>query len=549
MIEERIKIGDRQLVPGDRYYCRARDLGLSVTEDLRPVGGVIEDIRGGGFYGKTLLFDGQVIKSTQPDDWHLLWRRLNWGLRPFPPQNEETAARLDFLSTSIISQVVPKVTRGEVITPRAVGYVDMGPIGYGQVLERMKGRGVKFDPELGENEKITKTREQLWALGKHLGFEQAGQVHPDNPFGKQNLWLDEEGRVIWLDTLPAIRHTGFVWPAFHFPFHRDIRESFGGQEVTFNRIHTSRLKGFLASRPRLFSSTERDRLDSHLEVYDDTLRERTREADKSEGKRGLVIESALSRELVTPGQAARLEASDFDYGRFLVEKVSGPAFGAFSEVIQKTGAYRIIGDPSFRADVKRFLSDPGYRRTRILEGTTLKGMREACELGLVTEEEWSEAWDLFEEPLMSETEGRALAKTYAGLQAWYIASGSLMNVLSLSAGTSALFSEKPLARLALASFVEFVLPSLVRAGSTAVVDALGSQDLKTATKVSALPYLGSYLAVTADLAHRHGKRSETIWHYTKRGVIASLSKVLRPWGGWNSDLEANLWEKLKVESW
>ena len=67
--------------------------------------------------------------------------------------------------------------------------------------------------------------------------------------------------------------------------------------------------------------------------------------------------------------------------------------------------------------------------------------------------------------------------------------------------------------------------------------------------VSAIPKLGGYLAVPADMAKRLGNRSEMIWHYTKRGVIASLSKIMRPWGGWNSDLEEKLWQNLGVEKW
>jgi hypothetical protein len=130
---------------------------------------------------------------------------------------------------------------------------------------------------------------------------------------------------------------------------------------------------------------------------------------------------------------------------------------------------------------------------------------------------------------------------------WYAASSGVMNALSLSVGASVLFAENPLSRMALAGFIEFVLPSIVRASSTALVSLFTKQDLRTAIKYSAIPFFG-HAAIVADLAKRYGDRSEMIWHYTKRGLIASLSKVLRPWGGWNSDLEANLWEKLKLES-
>ncbi len=552
MSPERFRIRDEKLKIGDQFHCEAQVLKPDSFGETPTVGGTIEDIRGGGFYGRVLLFSDEVIKSAEPDPWHLLWRRLNWRLQPFPPQSSELAAQLDYLAGSIIHRVIPTTTSGRIIAPEPIGYVDLGPLGYGQALERMRGRGARFLHGLDENLKFAETRKQLWEIGKALGIEHTAQVHKNNPFGKQNIWITDDGRMIWLDTLPAIPHTGMVLPFFYFPFHRDIRKGMGKEEVTFNQINTSRMREYLTKNDNLFTSSTREELDFYLTTYDRTLEAYAQEANEqwgaSSNKRRTIIEDSLNRNLISQEQAKRLYESNLSYGRFIIGLVTKPGIDAFLELIQNRRIYRVVFDKEFQGDIVKFLNDSNFRRQRIIENTTLQGMREAYLLGLVSDEEWQEAWELLEEPLISGGEAKKLAATYVSLQTWYAASSALMNILSASVGVSVLFSERPLARLALAGFIEFVLPSIVRVSSTALVETLTNQDIKTAIKVSGVPFFG-HLAVVADLAHRYGDRSEKIWHYTKRNIIASLSKMLRPWGGWNSDLEAELWEKLRAEKW
>ncbi|MDO8639502.1 MAG: hypothetical protein Q7R53_01120, partial [bacterium] len=63
----------------------------------------IADVKGGGFFGRVLILEDKpyVIKTSLPDSWHHFWREINWGLKPFPAHNSETAARLEHLSTKL----------------------------------------------------------------------------------------------------------------------------------------------------------------------------------------------------------------------------------------------------------------------------------------------------------------------------------------------------------------------------------------------------------------------------------------------------------------
>jgi len=535
MAKERIQIGNNEITPGSYLTTQV----LSPFLEPASFEGEIEEIRGGGFFGKAMLFKDTVIKTSEPDPWHKLWRHVNWGLTPFPSQSSELAAQLDVLAGKIIHESVSLATNGKVITPDSLGYADLDEIGYGQVLERMKGRGAHFNLAENENQEFQETRRNLWDLGVSLGIEQVAQIHPNNPFGKPNLWTTDNGQMIWLDTLPAIKHTGWVWPAFNFKFHQDVREKIGGGEETFNTIHTERLRNVLPDRP--------EELSACLDMYDERLSEFSQEMDQ--GKRILVIEDAVHRRMITPDQGKELMRSDMAYSAFLARSIIKPAMGAFSESISNTSIYRIFTDKQFQVDTRRFIQDPIFRKQKFIENTILKGAREAHNLGLINDGEWQEALSVLSQTSMSPAELKKITSTYVGLQAWFTISGEIINSISFPLMASSVVAENPGARLALGMFVDWVVPPVVRAASVLATSLMTKQELNTALKVASLPKIGGYLAVSADMAKRFGDRSEMIWHYTKRGLIASLSKVLRPWGGWNSDLEANLWEKLKVEKW
>lgn len=545
MVTERIRIGQKELSVGDRYYARLN--AFPVSENPVTIGGKIEDIRGGGFYGRAIILEDRdiIIKTAEPDSWHLLWRKLNWKTRPFPPQTSENAALLDHLSTRIIHIVVPLFTEGEVITPDSYGYIDMGPLGYAQVLERMHGHGARFGTD--ENARVRTHRKNIWNLGISLGLEHAAQIHPKNPFGKQNVWLNENGQIIWLDTLPAIRHTGFVLPAFHFRFHKEVKEEIGNGKTTFNHLHTERLKAHLHVKSRQLGSYDHDRLEYYLSSYESVWGEYQQEI--REESRTLVIADALRRGMITQQQAETLCRSSFAYRNFIFRTMIEPAARAFSEFIQQSPIYRAGFDRQFQRAILRFFQDPDFRQQRILENTVLKGTKEAYLHGLITEDEWNDSLNAIATSQMPTEEKRKLMSAYALLQTYYIITGRIIDSISYPTMISAPFAENPGARFALGFFIDMAIPPIIRVAATTAIAAIMKQNLSVATKVSAWPKLGSWLALSADFAHRSGNRSEMIWHYTKRGLIASLSKMLRPWGGWNTDLEERLYDALRVEKW
>lgn len=540
---ERLKSGGKEITIGSTISFDLR--GVNGGE-LQNAHGVVEDIRGGGFYGKALLFQDFVVKTTEPDPWHLLWRRINrlasHGSIIFPSQVSETAARLDSLSTQIIHKTIPYLTEGRVVSPNAFGYTELESLGFAQVVERMSGRGANFNVGSGEKVKFKEIREKIWGLGIVLGLEQAAQVHPNNPFGKPNLWTTDGENFIWLDTLPAIPHTGFVLPAFNFGFHRDVREKIGNGDLTFNRIHTDRFRSAVRAKAGQFPPNVLDELDLYSTQYDEAWKDNTQELSD---EKKLLIDFAVRNGVINSSQAERILNSSVEYFAFVAKMIIDPAVRAFVEFAEETSVGRIFSDEQFRQDITRFISDPQFRADKIIKNTTLRGVENAYQLGLISSEEYEESWRIFQ----TKNHSNKLAKTYLFLQSYYLITGAIINSISIPVIASSVIAENPIARLSLGLFIDLVVPSVVRAASTAVVGLATQQDLKAAIIASSIPKAGSYIGVPADVAHKFGGQSELIWHYTKRGIIASLSKILRPWGGWNSDLEERLWDKLRVEKW
>lgn len=541
---ERIRVGNQELRPGDYLAFQ----GKSVPEfQESSYGGTIEDIRGGGFYGRAIVFHDFVVKTTQPDSWHLLWRRLNriqsHGSVVFPPQESEHAAKLDHLSANIIHKLVPHATGGIVISPESYGYTIIDQLGFAQIMERLQGRGARFNAVVDENARFGAVRKKIWELGVAAGIEHAAQVHPNNPFGKPNLWTIDGDRFVWLDTLPAISHTGFVLPAFYFNFHNDVRRKIGNDELTFNRIHTDKLRVFIERNTQVIPDVIVQELFGHLHLYDEIWE---MYKDELRDERQVFIGSALKNKIISVEHAIRLSSSDLEYYAFLTKMVVEPAVNAFIEFVESTPFSRVFRDQQFRQDIVRFIHEPQFRAEKIMENIALKGVKDAYLHGLISEYEYRQAWDILQSKSRNNNK---LAATYLFLQTHYLVTGAIINSISIPVMASAIFAEDPLARLSLGLFIDWVVPSIVRASSTLVVALATQQNLTAAIVASSVPKAGSYIAIPADVAHRFGKQSEQIWHYTKRGIVASFSSILRPWGGWNSDLEERLWETLQAEKW
>lgn len=531
------------LQEGDFFKCKVE----SLIPDAEPKvwEGTIRAIRGGGFYGKALIFDDFVIKTTIPDAWHLFWRSANYYSPIFPPQSYESIAQIDHLATRILHLIMPILTDNEIISPDSYGYTHLGPLGYAQVLERMYGRGTRFDRD-GENERFQNTREYIWELGVELGIEHAAQVHPNNPFGKPNLWIRDDGQLVWLDVLPAIRHTGFVLPAFYFPFHKDVRTRIGNGDVTFNRIHTQKMRSYMEQHPEAITGSIQKEVNHLLDAFDKSWNTYEQAIQKPHRQR--IIEDVKKRNIATPKSIKSLENSYFAYLLHIIMRFIKPILGTIREFIQETLLYRLFYDAQLQEDIKRMLIDKEFRQRKMLEKTAFRGLKKAFDHDLVSQEEWNDAWDTIEERIKRKNLTRLVA-IYGFLQMAFLVTSMLINVTSVIIIASALIAENPLARVIFGIFFDWIAPPLVRIVITLIVSVVVRRNLRTVMIFAGLPKVGTYIALPADIGRRFGNRSKLVWHYSKRSMIAMFSKLLRPWGGWNSDLEEKLWKWLKVENW
>lgn len=486
----------KEYLPGDELTFTIETLQPDGVLNTRTQRVTIADVFGGGFFGRVLIPEGQdfVIKTSLPDPWHHLWRLANWDLKPFPAQENEVDAQLEHLSTRLIHQVLPVLSGGKFSSPDSLGYAKL-PTGYAQVLEKVNGRGPRFD--LVENEflQFRQAQKELTQLALRLGLEQAGQVHPDNPFGMANLWKDDKtGTWIWLDTTPAIPHQGWVKPFFYFGFHKKIRHWFWQKETTFNRVHTGYFLTTLAKNKELFSSQEYEEIKSMLTLYENLWQEKT---------------TSQKREI-------------------------GPALRAFThatkEFIPQLGK-GVIGKSLL--EPLRVTFDRKFRKRLALEGLHL-----AKKYGLITAEELEEGLNSMDEARLTNKE----RNTLIGIQAYYGVVWGLIKMLELSGYAKAISdSNKELAGLAF--LAGLVVPPVLRSAGTMTAEAITKINLKIATLISLIPALGNYYPVPHQISLMTGGRSAALWHYTVRKIIAKLSKI-NPAGGWGTQFEAQLWEKL-----
>lgn len=492
---EAVKNSYNQFSEGDHLSFFLQTLEPDGLE-FSPEESVVEDIKGGGFFGKVIIPEDKpyVIKTSIPDSWHHLWRHVNWGFKPLPAQVSETAAQLEHLSTRLIHKVLPVLSNGEFYSPDSLGYTRF-PTGFAQVVEKVNGRGPRYDQDKDEFSEFKEAQRQLLKLGLSLGLEQVGQIHPDNPFGMANLWRDEQNqRWVWMDTIPAIPHNGLIYPLFHFRFHGDLRRWFYQKQATFNRIHTGYFLSEIAKNKHLFSDEEFQAIKSELILYEELWQEH-KKAQRD--------------------QETELKPAIYALGNTLLSVA--PKIG---EALIKTPV-----------NLVRMFIDPKYRR-----GFVLKGIDEAKKQGLISEEEWKMACDSVE---LTSKEGHVLG----GLLAYNFATSRILDIIEYSSYGAAFLGEDKLQMAALGFFTGWVLPSIIRPGSAIVAGLATNLDLKTATKFSLIPKAGGMLGPIAQLSGA-GEGSEQVLHYAIRHYIAMLSKLINPAGGWSTELEAKLWKLI-----
>lgn len=493
---------------------------------------VVAAFAGGGFYGSVLLLTDTVIKTTQPDALHAFLREMNWET-PFSP-GTKLGATLDHISGRIINLMVGRLTQEAVKTPTAVGYTQLHPsLGHGQVLERVRGRGASFFKNSAENSKIAESRQQIWELGKRLGLEQAAQVHANNPFGKPNIWITDSGEVIWLDYLAAFKHTGKVWPFFHFPFHDEVGEAFAASKPTFNAIHLQRARAVLAGETELFSTQEVVTLSELFDQYHE-LQMQLREWERQDSKQ-LYIQEAVDKGLISNREADEMRKSPMKYRLFRLRHYAELLLQAGKDKLGSLSPVKFATNSDDRANFFKFFTDREHRDNYVLEHSILWGAKQALERGLISQEEFVEALNFVP---------KSELKLYVAMQVAFFINSRLLDVLSVVLAPAAYAYLNPyFATIAILSFNVFA-PGAVRSLSALAVGAKTGIDMSKAAGFSFTPILGNYLFMPLQLKKAYGKEADMLAHYTVRGLVAKFSSF-KAGGGWDSDLEEKIWQQLE----
>ncbi|HEX5798233.1 MAG TPA: hypothetical protein VFX79_02655, partial [Candidatus Saccharimonadales bacterium] len=199
---------------------------------------------------------------------------------------------------------------------------------------------------------------------------------------------------------------------------------------------------------------------------------------------------------------------------------------------------KIFWDLDAQLNAWRMLSDPDYRRTQILERTTLRGLKQAKAEGHVSDSEYAQA--------LAVLPGSDL-RLYTLMQTGYFATSRAVDLATVPLAVGAASSSHPLEAGAAVLAFNTLTPGIVRGLATAVVGRVAKKDLKRMALSSTIPVAGTYLAVPAQIRREYKESGDEMMHYSLRSIVAGLSKV-RPHGGWGSDLEEKIWNMGKKES-
>lgn len=490
-----------EYLPGDQLSFALKTFSSNGEIETYHQSITIEDLRGGGFFGKVIIPQSEdfVIKTSLPDPWHHFWRIINWDFKPFPAQSDELSAQLEHLSTKVIHLALPALSNNKFCSPDSLGYAQLNT-GFAQIVEKMHGRPPRFDRKIDEYKLFRQAQQKLLQIGYNLGLEAVGQIHPDNPFGMANLWFDENRRrFIWLDTIPAIRHTGWVKPFFYFKFHGEVKKEFSSLEPTFNQIHTERFRAELDRNKNLFDEDLYLKLALYLDYYDRVWG---------------------NRELACSVEEKQIDAAIKAFAQFAKEII--PELVKFP--------VRLVIDPV------RLTYDEKFR-TKFL----LSGVEQARKYELITQEEFQEAKEAVVGSYANIPDSKYKYVVLKALLPYYFVTSQALNYLELSLGTAALFADDKLLLGAFAVFMGEVFPSIFRYFTTRLIGKLSKTDLKLAALLSAIPKYGPLLGPAGGLAAT--VENPVLWHATVRSIMGDLSKI-SPAGGIGSQFEAQLYEMI-----
>lgn len=497
----------------------------------------IEAVKGGGFFGQVLLFKDLpfILKTAIPDPWHDLWRRVNWGARDFPYQINEHDAQIGQLTTDLIHTAVDPLTKGKLYAPKSFGYALL-PGTFAQAVERLYGRPPRYDNNHNEFSKFRQAQQAATDLYYKLGLEHVGQIHTDNPFAMANLWRNEvSDRWESFDTLPAIRHTGRVWPMLlPYKFHYLIRRAYypDKESITFDRIHTDKYLNTVEKNRNDFSEETLIRIRGNVSLYEELMFQKTGRQENVRNYRALAYAG---------------EQSAINFGQSILYKAKDTVLTP----------YRILMEPDY------------------INKLVLGGVQKALDTNTISEDVYQEAVSLVQ-GISKKDKGRSrFLKTLKGgslwssLYAYYHISGSVLKVPEIAAYANFGLGDiiEKVSRLDFASlitpegtvklgiFLGIFSGARVAGGlnsylATKSLARLSGRKLDTAARISAIPLIGIHMAIPAQFCVDLGSRSETIWHYTVRNAIAKISKI-NPAGGWGSQFEGVLWNKVgkRIEKW
>lgn len=462
----------------------------------------------GGFHGQFLTLEGRQygMKTTTPTPLHHLLRQAAWGFREFPSQIQEEAIQLDYLAINLIANALPVVSDGEFIAPHSFGYTHLDTEN-AQLIEQLSGRGPRFYP-VNEFDKFRNAQRRLAHIAFDLGLEQVGQIHPDNPFGFDNLWYsDEKSCFIWLDTLAAFKHEP-IFRLIRYGFHRDIRNHFypdDPNQVTFNTIHI-------------------DTYLSMIDIYKDRFYPETYQR---------ILENAQMYRKISQSETLQQTARNF---KPILTDLKGIA-GEVPEKVKSIGeGIKDLVAAIFSVDARRRL--------------VFEGVEKAEELSIISSDDLDQLKANFEVNQQMEHSSMRFRAAEVLMAAWYAISKVSIDSIQWTAGIANTFSDHEL-WLKMLAYPLILLAGQIPSSTSRVMGTIGiglltRADLRAATSVAWIPGAGNVLPFSAQTVVNSESRSSLLWHYSVRDYLAKLSRLTHMpssffAGGWGTQYEGELY--------